>query len=81
MDEKACLPFTQVCFKNRFLYLFISLMVLFFLAPFIERLPYLKILFSVFLSAVFLTAVYAISQKRHDTLIAALLALPTLASL
>jgi len=79
MDEKACLPFTQVCFKNRFLYLFISLLALLFLAPFVERLPYLKILFSVFLTAVFLTAVYAIGQKRHDTLIAALLALPTLA--
>jgi hypothetical protein len=78
MDEKACLPFSQICFKNRFLYLFISLLAVLFLAPFIEGYPYLRILIGVFLSAVFLSAVYAISQKRHNTLIAVFLVLPTL---
>lgn len=79
MDEKACLPFSRICFKNRFLYLFVSLLALIFLSPFIEGLHYLGIVFSVFLSAVFLSAIYAISQKRHTALIAALLVLPTLA--
>jgi hypothetical protein len=78
MDEKACLPFSQICFKNRFLYLFISLLAVLFLSPFIEGFHYLRILFSVFLTAVFLSAIYAISQKRHTTLIAVILLLPTL---
>ena len=79
MDEKACLPFTQVCFKNRFLYLFISLLAVIFLGPFAEGFHYLRILLSVFLTAVFLSAIYAISQKRHTALIAVFLVLPTLA--
>lgn len=79
MDEKACLPFTQVCFKNRFLYLFISLLAVLFLGPLIEGFHYLAILFSVFLTAVFLTAIYAISQKRQSALVAIFLVLPTLA--
>ena len=78
MDEKACLPFSQICFKHRFLYLFISLLAMLILGPFIEGFPYLRILFGVFISAVFISAVYAISEKRHSTIIAVLLVLPTL---
>jgi hypothetical protein len=79
MDEKACLPFTQVCFRNRFVFLFVSLLAVLFLAPFIEGFRFLRILFSVFLTAVFLTAIYAISQKRQSALIALFLLLPALA--
>ena len=78
MDEKASVSFTHICFKNRFLSLFISLLAVLFLSPFIEGFPYLRILFSVFLSAVLLSAVFAISEKRHNTLIAVFLVLPTL---
>ncbi len=79
MDDKTRLPFSQISFNNRFVFLFVSLLAVLFLSPFIEGFPYLRILVGVFLSAVFLSAVYAISQKRHNTLIAAVLVLPALA--
>jgi hypothetical protein len=79
MDEKACLPFTRICFKNRFFFLFVSLLAVIFLAPFIEGFHYLRILFSVFLTGVFMSAIYAISEKRRSALIATLLLLPALA--
>jgi hypothetical protein len=79
MDEKTCLPFARICFKNRFFFLFISLLAMIFLGPFIEGFHYLRILFSVFLTAVFLSAIYAISQKRRTAYIAVFLLLPTLA--
>ena len=79
MDEKVCLSFSQICFKNRFFFLFISLLAMIFLGPFIEGLQYLRILFSIFLTAVFLSAIYAISQKRRTAFIAVFLLLPTLA--
>jgi len=78
MDEKTCLPFTQVCFKNRFRFLFVSLLAMLVIGPFVEGFAYLQILFSVFLSAIFISAIYAISQERRHTLIASFLALPAL---
>ena len=80
MDEKACIPFSQICFKRRFIHLFISLLALLVIYPFVENLPYLRTLFSAILTAVFISAIYAISQKRHHALIAIFLALPAIAS-
>ncbi|MGD8504593.1 MAG: potassium channel family protein [Syntrophobacterales bacterium] len=80
MDEKACIPFSQICFKHRFLHLFISLIALLVIYPFLENAAYLRTLFSAILTAVFISAIYAISQKRHHALIAIFLALPALAS-
>ncbi|NQU13392.1 MAG: hypothetical protein HQ561_04555 [Desulfobacteraceae bacterium] len=78
MDEKTCLPFTRICFKNRFRYLFVSLLAMLVIGPFVEGFAYLQILFSVFLTAIFISAIYAISQERRHTLIASFLALPAL---
>lgn len=80
MDEKACIPFSQICFKHRFLHLFISLIALLVIYPFLENVHYLRTVFSAILTAVFISAIYAISQKRHHALIAIFLALPALAS-
>lgn len=80
MEEETSIPFSQISFKNRFFYLFISILVLFFLSPFIEGFAYLQILFTVFLTAIFLSAIYAISHNKLSTFIATILAIPMIAS-
>ena len=78
MDDKTCIPFAQVCFKNRFIYLFISILVVLVISPIIESVAPLRILFSIFITAVIVSATYALSQKTHHIIIASALAVPAL---
>ena len=80
-DEKTCLPFSQVCFKERFLSLLIFIMALLILGPLLEEFVQLRILMDVLWTAVFVSAIYTVSQKKHHIFIAILLALPMLGAL
>lgn len=81
MDKDTCLPFTQVCFKNRFLYLLVFLLSMIASAPLDEVLGNFGILTDLVTSAVLVLAIYAVSQKRHHTVIGVLLAVPMVVSM
>ena len=80
-DEKTCLPFGQVCFKERFLSLLIFIIAMIIIGPLVEEFVRLSILIDILWSAILVSAIYAISQKKHHILIAVLLALPMLGSI
>ena len=80
-DEKTCLPFTQVCFRERFLSLLIFIIALLVVGPLFEEFVRLRILMDILWSAVFISAIYAVSQKKYHVFIAVLLALPMLGSI
>lgn len=78
MDDRTCLPIGGVCFKNRFLFLFISLLLVLILNPIIESITPLRILFSIFVTAIILSAVHALSHQTRDLIVASILAAPAL---
>jgi len=80
-DEKTCLPFSQVCFKERFLSLLIFIIAMLILGPLVEEFVQLSILMDILWSAIFVSAIYAVSQKIRHILVAVLLALPMLGSI
>jgi hypothetical protein len=80
-DEKTCLPFSQVCFKERFLSLLIFIVAMLIVGPLVEEFVKLSILIDVLWSAILVSAIYAISQKKRHIVIAVLLALPMLGSI
>ncbi len=81
MAKKTSILFGRAYTKGRFLFLFILMLVMLVLAPLIETFFSLRIVLNILWSAIFLTAVYAVSQKRHVFFIGVLLALPMLLSL
>ena len=80
-DEKTCLPFSQVCFKERFLGLLIFIIAMIIVGPLFEEFVRLSILMDILWSAVFVSAIYAVSQKKRHIVIAVLLALPMLGAI
>ena len=80
-DEKTCLPFSQVCFKERFLSLLIFIIIMLIVGPLFDEFVQLSILMDILWSAIFVSAIYAVSQKKRHILIAVLLALPMLGSI
>ena len=68
------------CFKERFLFIIVALLSFLILSPLLEKFASLSILLDLFLTAVFISAIYAISHKKHVLLVGILLALPMLAS-
>ncbi len=80
-DEKTCLTFSQVCFKERFLSLLIFIIAMLIVGPLFEEFVGLSILMDILWSAIFVSAIYAVSQKKRHIVIAVLLALPMLGSI
>ena len=80
-DDKTCVPFSQVCFQERFLSLLIFIIAMIIVGPLVEEFIQLRILMDILWSAIFISAVYAVSQKKHHILIGVLLALPMLGSI
>ncbi len=80
-DEKTCVPFSQVCFKERFLSLLIFIIAMLIVGPLFEEFVQIRILMDILWSAIFVSAIYAVSQKKHHILIAVMLALPMLGSI
>ena len=80
-DEKTCLPFSQVCFKERFLGLLIFIVAMIIVGPLVEEFVKLSILIDILWSAIFISAIYAVSKKKRHIFIAVLLALPMLGAI
>jgi voltage-gated potassium channel len=67
--------------RHRFIFLLVMLLSLLAVAPFLANFIHLRFLFNIFLSAVLVSAVYALSQKIWHLAIAAVLAIPMLVSI
>ena len=69
MSGNIRIPFTEIR-VGRFLFLFISMVLMFVFRPFLTEHLAISYLMEIFLFLIFLSAVYAISQKRSTLIIA-----------
>ena len=66
--------------QERFLFVFVSLLSFLILSPVLKGFIGLSSLLDIFLTVVFISSIYAVSQKKHHLIIAALLVFPLLLS-
>jgi hypothetical protein len=76
MSKEIRIPFTDIQ-VGRFLFLFISMVLMFILRPFLTQHLTIAYLMEIFLFLIFLSAVYAIRQKKSVFIIALFLLLLT----
>jgi hypothetical protein len=81
MVKRIYTALTQAFFKDRFLFLLISIVCLLILAPIFRGLVGIRILMNAFITAILISGVYAASKKIYITITAASLALPMLVSI
>ena len=81
MVKKYKVPLIEACLRDRFLFLLISLLSLILIVPLLGGYVELNTLMDIIITAVFLSAIYAISQKERYFLISLLLLLPVLAAM
>ena len=74
MPKHFKIPFTQIHI-GRFFFLLISMVLMFALRPFLEGFFRISYLIDIFFFVIFLSAVYAVSQKRSTFIIALVMAL------
>ena len=68
-DEKTCLPFSRVCFRERFLSMLIFIIAMIIIGPLFDEFVRLSILMDILWTAIFVSAVYAVSQKKVTSLL------------
>ena len=81
MEKESHIPVSQDRFQGRFLYLLILILAMIIIDPLVANFLQLRIITDVFVTAIFITAAYAISKRKRDVFVAVLLLLPMLASL
>ena len=67
--------------EQRFLFLLISILILLLLSPILKSFFHLKILIDIFFSVIFISGIYAVSQKKQHVYISSFLAVPMLLTL
>jgi hypothetical protein len=78
MREKLFMFFTKTLYKDRFLFLIVIMVAMIVLGPFLEGFIGLRLFMDLLLSIIFVTTIYAASQKRIHIIIAIVLLIPTL---
>lgn len=78
MVNKILKPLTQACFKDRFLFLLISILCLLILTPIFQGIIGVRILMNTFITAILIFGTYAASRKIYITITASSLAIPML---
>jgi hypothetical protein len=81
MRDKFFLSFTKNCYKDRFLFLIVLIVVLIVIGPFVEDFMRLRLFMDLFFSIIFITTIYAATQKRSHIIIAVILVIPTILAL
>lgn len=71
----------QTCFKDKFLFLLISILCLLVFVPIFRGFVEIRILTNIFMTTTLISGVYAVNKKRHVLLTAVFLAMPFLASM
>jgi hypothetical protein len=80
MDRTRSLFLRQVYFKRRFHILFVSLLAMILVTPLVQEFVGIHMVWNIFLSAILLSGVHAVSGKKRNVFIASFLALPMLVS-
>lgn len=75
MAKKWRIPFTQV-HLGRFLFLLVSILLLFVLRPFLEDYIGINLLLDILFSFILFSGIYAVSQKKYQFIIALCIAIP-----
>jgi voltage-gated potassium channel len=81
MVKKFFSPLIEVCLRDRFLLLLISLLALMLITPLFEGLVRVTTIIDIFITAIFISTIYAVSQKKRYFLITSLLLLPVLTAM
>jgi hypothetical protein len=81
MDSKKSLSLREIYFERRFIILFVSLLAVILVTPLVQGFVGIHIVWNIFISAILLSGVHAISGRRRNVYIASLLALPMLVSI
>ncbi len=81
MVKKYKVPLIEACLRDRFLFLLISLLSLILIAPLLGEYVNLNTLSDIIITAIFLSAIYAISQKERYLFISCLFLLPVLVAI
>ena len=76
MSEKSNSLQLRDIFKGKFLFLLLSLLLYLVLVPLLEGFVRFRILIDIFLTAILISGIYAVSQKKIHSVIVAMLALP-----
>jgi len=75
MSNEIKIPFTRIHI-GRYLFLLISILLLFVLRPLLEGFMGFSLLMNIFVSAILMSGIYAASQKRHIFYISLVIASP-----
>ena len=81
MVKKYKVPLIETLLRDRFLFLLISLLSLILITPLLGEYVNLNTLSDIIITAIFLSAIYAISQKERYLLISCLFLLPVLVAI
>jgi len=81
MVNKVFKSLTQACFKDRFLFLLISILCLLIFTPIFQGIIGVRILMNTFITAILIFGTYAASRKTYITITAVSLALPMVVSI
>ncbi|MCP4692765.1 MAG: two pore domain potassium channel family protein [Desulfobacterales bacterium] len=80
MSDKPHFPINRLFYKERFLFLLAFLLLYLGLAPFLKNFIGVTLLMNILITAVFLSAVTAVSRTRRQGVLVSFLALPMLIS-
>jgi len=81
MTHKIRNPLILAISKGRFLFLLISILLMFVLSPLFGNMMEIRILIDIFFTAILISGVIVVGTKKHQTIIAILLALPMFSSI
>ncbi len=80
MTENAIDWLVKKCIQERFFFVLVSLLSFLILSPLLKGFLGLRSFLNIFLTVVFISSIYAVSQKKHHLIIALLFAFPLLFS-
>ena len=80
MNEHTRGEDTQPWFKSRFLHLIVTILAMILVAPHLQGFVGIRLLLDIFFSFIFITGIYAVSQKKSQLFLAVLFAVPMILS-
>jgi len=81
MANNNKISFIELCMRDSYLFLLISLLLLILITPLFESVFELTTLLDIFITVIFLSSIYAISQKEQNLRIAVGILLPVIAGM
>ncbi len=76
MNKRSYTKIVKTCFRERFLFLLISIIGFLLLGPIFEEFIKIRIIMDIFLTITLISGIYAISKRKSIVIVAAFLTLP-----